>query len=284
MKNVLWNIICLGLLLVGAGCVQKVVLTVDKSSLTVPETGGEYTVQVNANAPWNASSSEDWVFLNKKDGELLISIAANDLPDLRTAIVTLSSADQQATIKVVQNKQDVLRIETGDSLVLTGDSQTVSVSLVSNYPFTVSVTDGASWCDVTQSKGLISSSWLVNVTGNPTDESRTAVIEFRGKEQETKILTVIQTGRIWRFRVNFRGEPKVRGPYVLAADGSPVKCTARWESSTGEVEYDPGAEHSISNPIEVIGVDIKGAGVKTIRFDGIRGVYEFNVDYLYQVY
>ena len=81
-------------------------IEVDKTEVSAPAEGGEFTVKVTANVEWSASASESWVSVSPDKGQstdIKITVAANSESAERTAKVTLTKGQKNVEIAVTQD-------------------------------------------------------------------------------------------------------------------------------------------------------------------------------------
>lgn len=80
-------------------------LDISVSSLTVPATGDKYSVTIETNVEWTASSSESWCVITPTKGSgkgsITISVAKNTGAE-RTASISINANGEKKTISIIQ--------------------------------------------------------------------------------------------------------------------------------------------------------------------------------------
>ena len=77
-------------------------VSVDKNSWKVTYTGGEYTVAVTANVPFEAKADQDLVTIVAGTDKVDFTVAENETTAARTATITLTAGEATATVTVEQ--------------------------------------------------------------------------------------------------------------------------------------------------------------------------------------
>lgn len=77
-------------------------VSVDKNSWKVAYTGGEYTVAVTANVPFEAKADQDWVTIVAGTDKVDFTVAENETTAARTATITFTAGEANATVTVEQ--------------------------------------------------------------------------------------------------------------------------------------------------------------------------------------
>lgn len=171
-------------------------ITISVAEMTAIKTGriANPVVVVTSNAPWTATCSEEWLTVDKTEGELgdtevTVSAGVNNTSEDRTATVTFANKSVTAVLTVTQGNEfvqaSVERISTSDA------KATFDVS--ANVDWTV--TSSESWATVAPAEG--SGNGTVTVTFAPLTPgvpSRTAEITLAAKSIEglSSVVTVEQ--------------------------------------------------------------------------------------------
>lgn len=163
-------------------------LDVEDESLMFVSQASEKTVNVISNVAWTVESSEDWCKVTptkgSREGQIKISVLANETDENRTATLTLKTEHLTKVISVVQHFGDVLEPETKE-LEFECLASEKTLSIVSNVSWTIS--SDADWCTVNVSEGKNDSEVLVSVKKNYENYVRKAVITLKS---ENKTVTV----------------------------------------------------------------------------------------------
>ncbi len=105
LKMEKWKFIAMVFCLFMAGCSDDddpVVLTPEKTVVTLSGEGDSQSVAVTCNGQWTAVSSQEWCKVTAKEAAVVISAEENQTGTELKADVTLTSGDVKAVIKVTQ--------------------------------------------------------------------------------------------------------------------------------------------------------------------------------------
>lgn len=87
---------------------QLAPLSVAETSLYFQKEGGNKNVAVEYNGNWEATASEAWITCSKSGKDVVITVAANE-GNFRTGMVTVKTADEEATIEVKQEGNEEIQ-------------------------------------------------------------------------------------------------------------------------------------------------------------------------------
>ena len=164
-------------------------LTIDRQQIDFSAAGGEASFNVSGNVPFQLDEPEaGWLECTQTSASSYrLSVAANDLPELRQTVLKLSSAGYgcEATIKVVQAEKGIFELLTGEFSLGPGGGA-VQVEVNTNVEYTYSVSDG--W--ISGGDGL---EFLV--AKNLSEEDRTGTIEFSANGY-TYTVTIVQEAAV----------------------------------------------------------------------------------------
>lgn len=147
-------------------------LVVDKQQLEFAAAGGEATLTVTGNVPFDVETPEaPWVECARSSASsFTVTVAANDMPEIREATILVTASDYgcSAQVKVVQAEKGIFELLTTEfSLGPEGGSAAVEVNTNVDYTYTVS----DSW--ILDGEGL-----EFEIAKNLAPEERTGKIEF----------------------------------------------------------------------------------------------------------
>lgn len=159
-------------------------LTLSKSNLDFPTSGGSLQLTVESNVLWIVSSKPSWITTNTEAGEhgttsVTISAQANKSANERQGEVVISAMNSEnrqylinRTIKVLQTPISLAVSQTALSVNPAGGS--LSFNVTSNTEWTA--TSNVSWCKVNTTSGTGNKTVNITVTENNGTNDRTATI------------------------------------------------------------------------------------------------------------
>ena len=171
-------------------------LTVNNNSFSFEKEGGVATLNITTNNPWRASSSQSWCRLSMTSGDasdlssasISIICEANQSYEERSCTITVSSAELQETITVVQKDNKAILV-TPTRVDVTNASSTIELDVRHNVEY--SVTSNVSWIKQVSSKALSSSKLYFSVEANTSYDNREGIITLTQKngtmKQEVKV-------------------------------------------------------------------------------------------------
>ena len=237
-----------------AGCKPAPSMSLSPSSVDVASEGGKVEIAISANYGWKVESSESWVRFGNKVGTeydtvLQITVSANDTPDDREAIVTVTCEDVVQTVKIHQSQQDMVVPADGREVTLPSKAQQVELEIEANVDYSAEVSTEASWIRIIGTKALKNSSVIIAVEANEGHSSREATIVFKAGGQIIKELAVTQEGLPQIMKV----------VHTLSSFDAPkmfgfgMKGTISWGDGSKE-EYDIPLHHDYATegPHEVV--------------------------------
>ncbi len=201
---------------------EKPFLLLDPSSLNIPETGGEVTVDVvnvsSGGIAWEVTEDEsDWFSVNPdsgiNSGTITVTYDANDSGEVRTGIITVGPADssQTVTARLVQVAESLADISASPEFydfgpIYTGASSPSQIFTVSNTGSVSldisSTTRGADASefrireDNCSGKSVLpSESCPVQVVFNPSSAgTKNAVLNISSSDKDTPTVSIVLKG------------------------------------------------------------------------------------------
>ena len=163
----------------------KSAIIVAKSSYEIGSEGGTLTFDVQHNTEYSVSVSAGWVVREQtkvmQTTTETFSVQANPDYDSRTAIITVTSADNavKQEIKLVQKQLDVVLAEK-EEMEIKGEGGEFDLKLQSNAKYLVEISD-PDWIHQVsgQTKSLVSSSLRFTADANNTGEDRVGWIRIK---------------------------------------------------------------------------------------------------------
>lgn len=198
--------------------------------------GGTFTMTFTASADWTASvnavtRSVDWLSISPTQGEagtvtLQVSVQPNETYDERNAAVLLTCGNAKQTITVTQKQKDALLVSS-NKVEMDATGGTFGIELQSNVSVSYEIEESAkSWLTASPSsttRGLTASTLSFQVTENPDNAVRQAVITLRGNDL-TEQVTVYQAG----------SEPGIllsQKEYTVPSDGETIQVELKSNTS-----------------------------------------------------
>lgn len=200
MKKILCFFALCAAMLTGVSCKPAPSLTVSPSSCEFNSNGGQQEINVTANYTWTATSSANWVKVEtpigtKDDIILRFSVANNNQPDSREAVITVTCEDVVQTIKVIQGQKNTVIPVTGDDLSFPWEAGTVTLEMSSNVDYVTGVNSSEEWIRVVSTKGLTASSVTLSLDENDSFTARNATITFSYEGEVLKQVYITQEGK-----------------------------------------------------------------------------------------
>jgi len=114
-------------------------LSIVKSDVYMPAAGGEGTIEVSAPGSISATSGADWCTLSVSGSNITVTVPANEDVMGRTALVTISSLDQNVSVPVTQTGS-IFSVG-ADKLIFPRDGGSQQVTVTANLPFDIVIQD-----------------------------------------------------------------------------------------------------------------------------------------------
>lgn len=216
------------------------------SAITVSAKGGTKTVGIKTNSKWSVASDASWLTLSPASGsagtvEITATVAPNTTYDSRIANITVTAGAKTAKIVVTQLQTDAMNVPT-TSFNVNYYGGTLQLPVESNINCTVNIPADCNWITSAGTKGLTTTTHLLNVAANDTYEYREATITVTAEGFEENVL-VAQSGSVWAVNMTTAFERQanamvsiaVLGGYIVVArgDGTAPKLL---DKNTGEVK------------------------------------------------
>lgn len=160
------------------GCEKETLLTVDQTSINIPDTGGSQTVTLTANKPWSVSSNQSWCKVSPSAGEeatssrITISCDPNTTYDARNATVTFTCVEMTKTVTVSQATNYGLLVSQTEYNI-SNEKQQLNIEVRANVRFSVEVDDGCKdWVKYNSTKALNISTVVLDIAENKSYDGR----------------------------------------------------------------------------------------------------------------
>ncbi|MDR0506185.1 MAG: hypothetical protein LBH32_05145 [Dysgonamonadaceae bacterium] len=206
MNKYLLNIVTACTLFVMCGCKDDSAtpnLTVNAEELQVPYSGGVITLPVTCSVASKATieygnpEETGWIFMLptvlNSNGilELRIQSLKNMWED-RTATIIITAGTEVKTVKLLQTSKLHLSVEPS-FIAASSNAGSYPVAVTSKTTWTATLSDGASWCTLSNSSGSNNGTFTVNVIALPDENQRTTTITVSGSNGLRETITVQQS-------------------------------------------------------------------------------------------
>lgn len=216
-------------LLVGSTTASLVVvqspsgIKAETDSLFFDNIAASYTLSVESDLPWTATTSYSWIQVSPNSGnvgssELTISVTRNASTSSRKGSVYLSISGKSIKVPVYQRgyfaEIDTNCIEFGSH----GGAMEVSLSTNDSWKASLSNCD---WLTITPKEGSSSSPILLNALDNATATPRSTSLSIHSTYSGNIIVDIIQNGRYLRSSVeaiSFFSKGGVSEPIHISSD------------------------------------------------------------------
>ena len=183
-----------------ASCKPAPALTVSPASCDFGADGGKQTITVTANYAWTASSSANWVKVEtasgtKDDTSISFTVAKNNQPDGREAVISVTCEDVVQTVKIIQDQRNTIVSVSGDDVSFPWKAQSVTLEMSANVDYVTEVSTSESWIRILGTKGLTASSVSLALEENDSFSSRNATLNFSYNGEILKQVYVTQEGK-----------------------------------------------------------------------------------------
>lgn len=159
-------------------------LEVSPSSLEFDAEGGDLTVEITGKG-WKATKDVEWVGIQNKEGEIVVTTIPNDAKEQRSGAITIKNNNDTKTVAVTQRGLSTLSVVS--ELTLAGGGETKTVTVTSETAW--EATTQADWLEITKGDG----SFTVTAGVNEGEErSATIIVE---NEEDSATIAVTQSGR-----------------------------------------------------------------------------------------
>lgn len=168
---------------------QKDALTVTSNRIETDADGGEITVEVKANIPFEYSVEEkaaEWLTAadtrSMSSTQLRFKVSPNESFDKREGKIIISSGELSETVIVYQDGEKMGINLTQDEYTIGSDGGTVTVELRSNVPFQMYMIDNVGWLNEVASRSYSTYTKYFEVAPNEEYDYRSARIAFFNEE------------------------------------------------------------------------------------------------------
>ena len=274
MKKIIGLFAFLAALYMGVSCKEAPALTISPASREVSFDGGTVELTVNANYPWQAESNDDWIRVSTKSGAagealLKIVVSGNSLADPREGSVTVTCESVSQTVKIVQDLKPMVAPVVGNEISFSCKAQTVEIEVNTNVDFEAEVSSSDAWLKVLGTKGMRTSTVILELEENPTFSAREATLKFTCNEAPVSEIYVKQSGLPQSFLV-IHELPSFSAPDLF---GFGMTATVFWgDGSSDAYDTDLAHEYATDGPFEVRVEATQATTVGLHDFIGVKKV------------
>ena len=169
-------------------------LSLSASSHSAGPANGSTSISVTSNVSWTVSDNVGWITVSptsgSNNGSFTINYTAHTGTSSRSGTVTVTGGGLTRTVSVTQQAGSLSLSTSSINGVANGDSEIVTVT--SNVSW--SVTDNASWINVTLTSGSNNGTFTISFITNNSTSSRTGTVTVMGGGL-TRTVTVTQAGQ-----------------------------------------------------------------------------------------
>ena len=164
-------------------CTQEPVLTVSLDQDQFGTDGGSGTLTLSANNEWQILCQAPWLKFQELKGApadkvtVRFDVAANETPEDRSAIITITSSTLSQKMTITQRQQD--QISAYGPQLISPRAKTLVITVETNTTYTVEVLEGTSWVTHVESKALERHYENFSITENDTYSDRNGRILFK---------------------------------------------------------------------------------------------------------
>lgn len=232
----------LGLLFPMLGCEDKVAaepaFSLSETSLSCTQEAAQYEVEVESNVDWTASVPGDapWCTATNLGDRLLVDLEENTGLEMRQTEITVTAGPlvEKVEVKQLGENPDILFDKERQDLSY-GDTL-VTVKILSNVDYEVSVPDGVDWiASLPDTRTMSESTCRFQITENESDSVRYASVSFHSADGKVE--------RKLMFRQDFRnkdyvpGDPSELGDILIAVESGEANQSNSQEESI-EMSFD----------------------------------------------
>lgn len=155
-----------------------------------------YTVKINSNTDWHASSNQSWCKVSSNTGtsnsNISILLEANITTSARQATVTVTAGNKQQTITINQKGCNENLSVSSNYFSVSPENKSYNFIIYTNLSWSVS--SDQPWCTLSSSSGNGENMLSFTVSENTTDQERKANIKVSSGSLSQEI-TVIQQSK-----------------------------------------------------------------------------------------
>lgn len=191
---------------------QKDVLVLNGSDITVKAEGETVNITLSANVEVTAQADVDWITVAATKGltecTFAITVDANETYDARTGHVTFSSVAGNGSITIDQVQKDAMILAPQTIEIKAEGGELELIKLQANVE--VNAQADVDWLSVeeaVETKGLVELAYIITVAANETTETRTGHVVF-ASDAGSQTITVNQAAK-----ADDPGENPVEDPF-----------------------------------------------------------------------
>lgn len=193
-------------------------LRVSAEVVTLNTAGTAVPVTVESSSPWNLPNSErtDWIKVKRTETGVTVSAAKNTSTESREGTFVISNETMDITVKVVQDQQNTIIVESDTHVSLSEDNQQLTFKFKHNAPYTINVVSGGEWLSVSHgTKAMEDDQITISVSKNNTTFPRDGEINLTMEGANPTKVEVHQTGVEHSFSFTVDNVSKFMVPSII---------------------------------------------------------------------
>lgn len=167
------------------------------ASIDATAEGGQQTISFTTSTAWTIENSANWLSFDKVNGEagdveVILTIAANDTFEARSAKFTITAGENKSEWTVNQGYIAIFGAE-GD-INVDAKAQTIAIKVKTNETFTVAIADNAKdWIAEAATKAApANASAVLSIAANNSVEDRSGVVTLTSASGSEYVYTIKQ--------------------------------------------------------------------------------------------
>lgn len=170
---------------------QKDALIISSSKIVAPESGGNYTIEVQHNIPYTVvidDKSNSWIKISGGNTKGLsnnvfsIMVSENEDISKRSGRITVKNDKKDEDILIYQNGATPTLVISQDSFLVPASGGSVNIEIKSNVKYDYSIIEGADWIHETSTKSMSTHTLQFIIDINTSYDERVGIIRFLDKE------------------------------------------------------------------------------------------------------
>lgn len=154
-------------------------ISVSAETFTVQAEGGSEQVSVTSSGAWSLSGGTAWCTPSQTSGKsgdtVTFTVSANESPDDRNAMFTLSCGTESAHVTITQKQKNALTVTTSKFEVGAG-GDLITIEVKANVEVTYTI-DG-DWINLVETRAVNTTYYVLEITANDNPQKREGGITF----------------------------------------------------------------------------------------------------------
>jgi photosystem II stability/assembly factor-like uncharacterized protein len=177
--------------------IYHVIFSIGQEFISLSESGGSSSFNIEANVHWTIDKDVDWISLQttsgSNDANISFSYDTNDSATPRDATITISSPGLESFVINLTQEGAVPFLDLGSIFATVGPVRdNIDISIESNVSWSIS--SNAPWVSFDPQNGDNNASVTIHYEENESTQTRTALIIVSGQGLSDRSFTLIQEG------------------------------------------------------------------------------------------